>query len=126
MIEQAISKGTIIHSGGELRIADIDWASHPSFQGVHLKHIITSQLTEGKFSRHLVRIESGCEIGEHVHSDKWELHEILKGVGKAFLSDQEVSYVPGTSIVIPEGERHSVIAGREDLYLLTTFVPALV
>ncbi|MEW6104711.1 MAG: cupin domain-containing protein [bacterium] len=84
------------------------------------------EATNGKFSCHLVKVESGCEIGEHIHGDKWELHEIIGGNGKGILADKEIQYELGVFVVIPEGVKHKVIAGEEDLYLLAKFVPSLV
>ena len=51
------------NEGGKLLLPDdtvsfnaIPWSKHPTFEGVELKHIITSEKTDGQFSFHLVRI----------------------------------------------------------------------
>ncbi|MFH1075917.1 MAG: cupin domain-containing protein [Pseudomonadota bacterium] len=82
-------------------------------------------MTDNRFSAHLVRIKSGCEIGEHIHDNNWELHEPIEGTGKGFLANKEVAYELGTCAVIPSGVVHRVVAGAEDLYLLAKFIPAL-
>ncbi|MDY3795886.1 MAG: hypothetical protein SOZ81_04135 [Agathobacter sp.] len=70
--------------------------SHPTFEGVELKHIITAKDTDGHFSFHLVRIAAGKTIGNH----------------------RVISIIPAK---IP----HEVKAGNEGLYLFAKFIPAL-
>jgi quercetin dioxygenase-like cupin family protein len=98
---------------------------HPKFKGVDLKHLITGQDTGGRFSLHLVRIEEGCAIGDHVHATQYELHEVVEGTGECRMADKAIAYLPGLCTVIPEGVHHSVIAHQGALYLLATFVPPL-
>ena len=121
-----IEEGKIIHIGSELNVNSLPWNNHPTFKGVSLKHLVKGESTGGKFSCHLVKVESGCEIGEHIHEDKWELHEIISGKGKGILVDKEICYELGISVVIPEGVKHKVIADTEDMYLLAKFIPALI
>ncbi len=45
----------------------IPWSKHPTFEGVDLKHIITSEKTDGQFSFHLERIAPDKKIGNHIH-----------------------------------------------------------
>ncbi len=120
-----IDEGKIIYTGCEVDVKSIEWNPHPAFIGVFLKHLVKGELTGNKFSCHLVKVNSGCEIGEHVHEDKWELHEVIGGAGKGFLIDKEIPFEPGVSVVIPEGVKHKVIAGEGGLYLLAKFIPAL-
>ncbi len=110
----------------EINVKDLPWHEHPTFSGVALKHLITAQNTDGKFSSHLVRVTCGCEIGRHIHEGKWELHEVIKGHGKCIIESKEVNYYGGVTAVIPSDIPHIVKAGGEDLYILAKFVPALV
>ncbi len=121
-----IDKGKIVCIGKEVNAKDMDWNAHAKFNGVFLKHLVKGEDTDGKFSCHLVKVESDCEIGEHIHEDKWELHEIISGEGKGILTGKEISLKPGVSVVIPKGIKHKVIASKDDLYLLAKFIPALV
>jgi mannose-6-phosphate isomerase-like protein (cupin superfamily) len=121
-----VDEGKIIYLEKEVGAKDLVWNAHPAFKGVSLKHLVKGESTNGKFSCHLVKVESNCEIGEHIHEDKWELHEIINGIGKGILADKEIQYKLGVSVVIPERVKHKVIAGEDDLYLLAKFVPALV
>ena len=125
-IVRKIDEGKIVYLEEEVGVKNLDWNAHTAFKGVFLKHLVKSEHTGGKFSCHLVKVKSGCEIGEHVHEDNWELHEVIDGNGKGVLGDKEIRYELGVSVVIPEGVKHKVIAGEEDLYLLAKFVPALV
>jgi len=125
MVEQ-IALGKIVTLETTTETAQLDWNQHPSCKGVALKHLVTSQQSGGKFSSHLVKVEAGCEISAHVHPDNWELHEVVSGTAIGYLADQVIPYASGTSIVIPQGVNHRVVAGAQDLYLLAKFVPALV
>jgi len=42
------------------------------------------------------------------------------------LMEKEICYKLGSSVVIPEGVKHKVVATEGDLYLLAKFIPALV
>lgn len=122
----AINEGKIVGLEQEMNAADLRWNPHPKFRGVALKHLVTGESTNGQLSCHLVKIDAGCEIGEHVHVENLELHEILSGNGMAVLVDKEIPYRAGTSVVIPANKPHKVVAGQQDMYLLAKFTPALV
>ena len=110
----------------EIDVSQLQWNPHPTCQGVALKHLVTGKLTDGRLSCHLVKIDAGCEISEHVHEGQLELHEVLSGQGTGNLLAQEIPYIAGTSVVIPANISHKVLAGEEPLYLLAKFTPALV
>ena len=120
-----IEQGRIEYSDKTVDVSSLIWNPHPAYAGVSLKHLVTGQDTEGKFSCHLVRIEAGYEIGEHIHEGKWELHEVIYGDGNCIILDREISYQPGIEAVIPADIKHRVIANESDLYFLAKFVPAL-
>ena len=61
---------------------DIAWSKHPTFEGVELKHIITSKDTNGEYSYHLVRIAPGKSIKQHIHETQLETHEVIAGKGE--------------------------------------------
>lgn len=111
----------------EIDASQLQWNPHPTCKGVALKHLVTSEATEGQLSCHLVRIDPGCEISEHIHAEQLELHEVLSGHGTGGLFTQDIPYASGTSVVIPAKTPHKVCADGEDaLYLLAKFSPALV
>ena len=124
-ILQSIQQGQIFTIGQTLTVQDLPWHDHPAFQGVALRHLITGKQTDGKFSSHLVRVKSGCEIGDHIHEGKWELHEVVCGQGTCRIETAEISYTKGVTAVIPADLPHSVQATESDLYLLAKFIPAL-
>lgn len=115
----------IYHLGKKLDTEGLVWNAHPAFKGVFLKHLVKGEDTDGKFSCHLVKVEPGCEIGEHIHEGKWETHEVIKGKGKCVLIDKEISYELGVCALIPADMKHRVLAGQEGLYLFVEFIPAL-
>lgn len=117
--------------GGRIEYVDrvveagqIDWKQHPVFSGVSLKTLIGLEDSDGRFTCLLVRVEPGCEIGEHIHDDQWELHEVMDGSGKCFILEKAIDYRPGVCAVIPDGSRHRVVAGNEGLSLLAKYMPA--
>jgi mannose-6-phosphate isomerase-like protein (cupin superfamily) len=111
-IVKKVGEGKIVCLEKEVDIKDLAWNAHPTFKGVFLKHLVKGESTNGKFSCHLVKVEADCEIGEHIHEDKWELHEIIGGIGKGILVDKEIHYELGVSAVIPERTKHKVVAGK--------------
>ena len=123
-IIKSFSKGKVVYQDKEIEVEKLEWNKNAN-KGVYLKHIITGEDTEGKFSCHIVKIESGCEIASHTHECNWELHEVIHGEGKCILADKEVDYSVGTLSVIPQGMEHKVKAVSGDLYLFANFIPAL-
>ena len=89
-----------------------------------MKTMVSSVMTGGSLSQHLVQIEPGCALETHIHPAQCELHLVLKGSGKAWLEDHENDYRPGSSVAIPAGATHAVRAGPDGLTLLTSFSPA--
>jgi len=121
---KTVDNGKIVFMSDEINANDLKW-NEAAFEGVYLKHLVQGSSTNNTLSCHLVRIKAGCQIGDHIHEGKLELHEVLEGQGKALLDGKEIKYEPGVSVVIPADINHSVTAGNEDLYLLAKFAPAL-
>lgn len=109
----------------EIDFTEIEWSKHPTFEGVELKHIVTSKDTDGKFSYHLVRIGPDCSIGNHIHETQLETHEVIKGSGKCVNAGSTIPYEPGIISIMQSGVPHEVAAGPEGLYLFAKFMPAL-
>jgi quercetin dioxygenase-like cupin family protein len=122
---EALLAGRTGHGNASREIESLPWNEHPKFAGVFLKHLITGEQTGGRLSAHLVRVAAGSAIGDHVHDTQLELHEVAAGSGTCTLEGESVAYRPGTCLVIPQGVKHSVAAGDEDLIMLAKFAPAL-
>ena len=105
-------------------VDELAWNEHPTFKGVHLKHLLRGTNTDGGFSSHRVRVEAGCEFGMHVHDAQWELHQVIEGRGQLVRGERQIPYAPGVTATMPKGVAHAVRA-QEELYLLVTFVPPL-
>lgn len=125
MIEQ-FEQGKVTTFEKDMETAQLSWNKHAVCAGVFLKHLVTGQLTDGKFSSHMVKVQAGCQISEHIHAGNWELHEVVAGEAIANLAGKAIPYQVGTVVVIPPGRPHCVVAGEQDLYILAQFVPALV
>ena len=120
------------NEGGKLLLPEatvefdaIAWSKHPTFEGVELEHIITSEKTNGQFSFHLVRIAPNKKIGNHIHEKQLETHEVISGTGICVNNGTKLSYEAGVISIFPIGVMHEVIAGEDGLYLFAKFMPAL-
>lgn len=120
------------NEGGKLLLPDatitfdaIPWSKHPTSPGVELKHIITSERTDGEFSYHLVRIAPNKKIGNHIHEKQLETHEVISGTGVCVNDGVELPYETGIISIFPIGVPHEVIAGDDGLYLFAKFMIAL-
>lgn len=123
---QKFNKGGKLLLPNETVLFDsIPWSEHSAFEGVELKHIITSEKTDGKFSFHLVRIAPNKKIGSHIHEKQLETHEVISGAGVCMNNGVELPYEAGVISIFPIGIPHEVIAGADGLYLFAKFIPAL-
>jgi quercetin dioxygenase-like cupin family protein len=104
---------------------ELQWSEHPEFKGVFMKNILLGDQTARCLSYHLVKIEPNCTIGEHIHENKPELHEIIEGSGSANIQGHEIKYEKNTTSLIDRNIIHSIKAGDRGLLLRATFVPAL-
>lgn len=126
LFEKFNNEGKLLLPDKEVSFADIPWSAHPAFEGVELKHIITSEQTNGQFSYHLVRIAPNKKIGNHVHKTQLETHEVIAGNGECINNGAKLKYEPGVITILPANIPHEVTAGEEGLYLFAKFIPALV
>lgn len=122
---ESFNNGTLRLPYSQKVFADIEWSKHPSFEGVELKHIITSKDTEGKFSYHLVRIAPKKSIKQHIHETQLETHEVIAGNGACVNDGVTLGYQCGTISIFPAGVKHEVNAGNDGLVLFAKFIPAL-
>jgi len=107
-------------------IEGLEWQPHAKFKGVFQKHLVKGDTNGGKFSCHLVKIEDGFEIGEHIHEGRWELHEVVGGAGLGYMAGREIDYEPGVTVVVPDSVEHKIVANNGDVYILAKFIPALI
>lgn len=122
---ETFNNGKLATPAATKDFSDIPWREHPSFTGVELKHILTSEETNGAYSYHLVRIASNCSIEEHIHETQLETHEVIAGNGTCINEGTAITYEPGVISVFPAGIPHEVNAGEDGLYLFAKFIPAL-
>ncbi len=118
-------EGKLLLPDAEISFDAIPWTKHSAFEGVELKHIITSEKTGGQFSYHLVRIAPNKKIGNHIHEKQLETHEVISGVGECVNDGVTLLYEAGVISIFPIGVPHEVIAGENGLYLFAKFMPAL-
>lgn len=81
LFETFSNRGKLLLSDQNILFQDIPWSKHPEFEGVELKHILTATQTGGQFSYHLVRIAPNKKIGNHIHTEQTETHEVIAGAG---------------------------------------------
>ena len=118
-------KRKLMLDGIEISFDSLEWNSHPSFEGVELKHLIRAKDTNGIFSYHLVKIKPNKKIGLHIHQNQLETHEIIEGNGMCKNGNYEYVYDPGVISIFEAGVEHEIIANEKGLYLFATFIPAL-
>lgn len=117
---------SIASATGDKKTEALPWIPHPKFEGVFLRHLVDGSGTGGRMSLHHVRIDPGCEIGDHMHAGQVEVHDVLSGEGRCIISGKEIPYRPGVMGIMPADTVHRVIAGDNGLLLLATFSPPLV
>ncbi|MCI5500788.1 MAG: cupin domain-containing protein [Lachnospiraceae bacterium] len=122
---EAFNRGRLALIDSEVSFEQTNWAKHPTFEGVELKHIVTAKDTNGLFSYHLVRIEPEKAIGNHIHETQLETHEVIAGDGICINNGVEIKYKQGVISIMPEKVPHEVKAGKDGLYLFAKFMPAL-
>jgi quercetin dioxygenase-like cupin family protein len=124
-IFKEFNTGVLVLPKGRKDFSSIEWSKHPTFEGVELKHIVTSKDTEGEFSYHLVKIAANCSIKSHIHETLLEPHEVIAGFGECINDGVLMVYEPGIISIMPPGIKHVVTAGSNGLYLFAKFIPAL-
>lgn len=122
---EAFNQGKMLLPHKTTNFESIPWNNHPAFEGVALKHIVTSKDTNGEFSYHLVRIEPNKSILNHIHEKQLETHEIIAGTGTCINDGCTIQYCPGVISIMPKAIPHEVHAGEEGLLLFAKFIPAL-
>lgn len=125
LFEKFNNEGKLLLPDTEILFTDIPWSKHPAFEGVELKHIITSKQTDRQFSYHLVRIAPNKKIGNHVHKTQLETHEVISGNGICNNNGSKIKYEPGVITILPMNVPHEVTAGTDGLYIFAKFMPAL-
>ena len=125
LFEKFNEEGKLLLKDATVTFDAIPWSKHPASPGVELKHIITSESTDGQFSYHLVRIAPNKKIGNHIHKKQLETHEVISGTGVCVNDGVELSYEAGVISIFPIGVPHEVIAGDDGLCLFAKFMPAL-
>jgi len=126
MDKTAFELGIIYINGVELNKTDsIEWQKHQKFSGVFTKGLFSGKDSSNNLSAMLVKIEPNCEIGNHIHEGKAELHEVIYGEGAALVNDKNIVYKPGNISLISADVPHSVKANNSGLILLAKFTPPL-
>ena len=122
----AFELGTIYINGVEFnKTESIEWQKHPKFNGVFTKGLFYGKDSSNNLSAMLVKIEPDCEIGNHIHEGKVELHEVIYGEGVTLVNNKSIAYKPGIISLIPADVPHSVKASNSGIILLAKFTPPL-
>ncbi|MDR2038450.1 MAG: AraC family ligand binding domain-containing protein [Bacteroidales bacterium] len=123
-LEKVLS-GKVYFKEKHVEVTALAWNPHPTFKGVYLKNLVTGKDTGDQLSCHIVKIEPNYVLDTHLHDGKIEIHEVVGGNGIMYLEDEKIHYSVGRTCVIPANTLHKVVAGKDGLYLLAKFTPAL-
>lgn len=121
---ELFDNGKLVLPEKTVEFSEIAWSKHQTFEGVELKHIVTSKDTNGEFSYHLVKIAPNCSIKKHIHETQLETHEVIGGSGICVNNGSTLIYEVGAISVMQAGIKHEVTAGSDGLYLFAKFMPA--
>jgi len=124
-ITSLLGNGTLFFVDRNEEIEKLAWNPHPKFKGAFIKHLIKGADNDNLASCHLVRVNPGCQLTDHIHENEYEYHHILEGEGTGYLDGRPMVYKTGTIAVIPKGVTHRVVAGSAGILILATFLPAL-
>lgn len=69
------------------------------------------------------RLEPGCSIGLHTHSDNCEIMFITAGSGVAIFDGEEISLKAGDVHYCPKGHEHTLINNGEGMLEFSAAVP---
>lgn len=119
---ESFNHGRLLFSCSERLFSNLPWNNHPTFAGVALKHLVTSNESNGMFSYHLVKIEPGHAIGDHIHDPQLETHEVIDGTGVCRNGELVNEYKPGVISIFPPRINHAVEAGNDGLLLFAKFI----
>lgn len=124
-VGKSFETGVICNEFTAIESTSIDFIPHKAFNRVSLKHLVKGEKTNNQLSCHLVKVEPFCSLETHVHADNLEIHEIIYGDGECQIAENKVKYNIGVVGVIPQNTKHKVTAGKDGLYILAKFSPAL-
>lgn len=124
-ITTPLSNGMLYFMDRSQEIEAMEWLPHPKFKGAFMKHLVKGADNDNHASCHLVRINPGCQLDDHIHEKEWEYHHIIEGDATGYLDGNPMTYKPGVIAVIPRGVNHKVVAGENGLVILATFLKAL-
>lgn len=109
----------------EAKSNEVEYVPHKTFKGVFLKHLVKGELTDNRISCHLVKVEPFCSLEAHSHSEQLEIHEVIYGSGDCQIAEHQIQYAVGAVGIIPQNVIHKVTAGKDGIYILAKFTPAL-
>lgn len=124
-INENFENETICTINTAINSKGIEYSPHPKFKGVSLKHLVTGDMTNNQISCHLVKVEPFCTLETHTHEKNLEIHEVISGDGIFYLGESTSKYNVGSVGVIPANISHKVVAGKNGIYILAKFTPAL-
>ncbi|MDR0747177.1 MAG: cupin domain-containing protein [Helicobacteraceae bacterium] len=115
-----INGASLVESGEGL------YRPHPTFNGVYMKSLIAYDKSAKRINAMLVKIEPRCKIGDHLHDQEFELHEVIYGQAEATINGVSAAYKTGVISLIAPNVKHSVKADETGVVLLAIFTPYLI
>ena len=113
-------------AGRSIDANSLPWSPSRSFPGAQVKHLETRSSHPG-LSFHVVKIEAGAEMTEHVHEQSIETLYVISGRCILNVDKQQFGGGAGFCATVPARAPHSVKnAGDTPLELVMVYSPPLV
>lgn len=85
------------------------------------RYTVTDNKTLSNLVLSSTRLNPGCSTNGHSHSEQEEIYFFVEGSGLMTLGDEQISFVEGDVILIPDGVFHKVKAGPVGAYFVCVF-----
>lgn len=85
------------------------------------RYTVTDNKTLSNLILSSTRLNAGCSTNGHSHSGQEEIYYFVSGSGKMQLGEENINFVEGDVILIPDGVFHKVSAGPVGAYFVCVF-----
>jgi quercetin dioxygenase-like cupin family protein len=103
---------------------DIQFTSHPKFDGVQIGLLVSSKDSEAA-SVCILKIDKNTNIPVHTHDLQIDSIYVLSGAGKIYANGSWHPITSGDYIFVPAGDEHGITTKEEGLKIFVHHSPPL-